>query len=68
MEKIQTIRDFVMLLMLPPKGETVLIIPFIDEIMVGTFVFHCHIVGHEDMGMMAMITVNKPSITPPIDS
>lgn len=44
----------------PPKGETVLIIPFTDEIMLGTFVFHCHIVGHEDMGMMAMITVNKP--------
>jgi len=43
---------------IPPMGETKLIIPFTDEIMVGTFVFHCHIVGHEDLGMMAMITVN----------
>ena len=45
---------------IPPMGETKLIIPFDDPIMVGTFVFHCHIVAHEDMGMMAMITVNKP--------
>jgi len=28
---------------------------------VGQFVFHCHILGHEDRGMMAIIQVNPPS-------
>ena len=27
----------------------------------GQFVFHCHILGHEDKGMMAIIQVNPPS-------
>jgi FtsP/CotA-like multicopper oxidase with cupredoxin domain len=26
---------------------------------VGDFVFHCHILGHEDLGMMAIIQVNQ---------
>ena len=30
---------------------------------VGDFVFHCHILGHEDLGMMAIIQVNPPSTT-----
>ncbi|MEH2324632.1 MAG: multicopper oxidase domain-containing protein [Nostoc sp.] len=25
----------------------------------GTFVYHCHILGHEDRGMMAKIQVNQ---------
>jgi len=28
--------------------------------MVGKFVYHCHIVGHEDAGMMANIRVYRP--------
>jgi hypothetical protein len=28
---------------------------------VGDFVFHCHILGHEDLGMMNIIQVVKPS-------
>ncbi len=28
---------------------------------VGDFVFHCHILGHEDLGMMAIIRVNPAS-------
>jgi FtsP/CotA-like multicopper oxidase with cupredoxin domain len=28
---------------------------------VGDFVFHCHILGHEDLGMMAIIQVNAAS-------
>jgi FtsP/CotA-like multicopper oxidase with cupredoxin domain len=28
---------------------------------VGTFVFHCHILGHEDLGMMNIIQVVSPS-------
>ncbi len=41
-------------------GEVKMIIPFTDPIMVGRFVFHCHIVGHEDAGMMANIVVLAP--------
>ena len=41
-------------------GEVKVIIPFIDPIMVGRFVFHCHIVGHEDAGMMANLVVLAP--------
>ena len=26
----------------------------------GEFVYHCHILGHEDNGMMAIIRINKP--------
>ncbi len=38
-------------------GVAELIIPFTNPIMVGEFVYHCHIVGHEDAGMMANIEV-----------
>lgn len=41
-------------------GEVKVIIPFIDPIMVGRFVYHCHIVGHEDAGMMANLVVLAP--------
>ena len=34
-----------------------LIIPFTNPVIVGEFVYHCHIVGHEDAGMMANISV-----------
>ena len=36
-------------------GIAELIIPFTNPVMVGEFVYHCHIVGHEDAGMMANI-------------
>ena len=41
-------------------GEVKVIIPFTDPIMVGRFVYHCHIVGHEDAGMMANLVVLGP--------
>jgi suppressor of ftsI len=41
-------------------GEVKVIIPFTNPIMVGRFVFHCHIVGHEDAGMMANLVVQAP--------
>lgn len=41
-------------------GEVKVIIPFTDPIMVGRFVYHCHIVGHEDAGMMANLVVLAP--------
>lgn len=41
-------------------GEVKVIISFTNPIMVGRFVFHCHIVGHEDAGMMANLVVLAP--------
>lgn len=41
-------------------GEVKIIVPFTDPTMVGRFVFHCHIVGHEDAGMMANLVVLGP--------
>ena len=38
-------------------GVVELIIPFTNPVIVGEFVYHCHIVGHEDAGMMANIAV-----------
>ncbi len=41
-------------------GEVKIIVPFTDPLMVGRFVFHCHIVQHEDGGMMANVVVLPP--------
>jgi FtsP/CotA-like multicopper oxidase with cupredoxin domain len=38
-------------------GYAKLIIPFTDPVIVGRFVFHCHVVRHEDKGMMQTIVV-----------
>lgn len=38
-------------------GEVEVIIPFTNPVMVGEFVYHCHIVQHADQGMMANIEV-----------
>ncbi len=38
-----------------------LLIPFRDPVMVGEFVYHCHIVQHADQGMMANIKVVDPA-------
>jgi FtsP/CotA-like multicopper oxidase with cupredoxin domain len=40
---------------LPPAGKLRFLTRFAD--FTGTFVFHCHILTHEDLGMMRMITV-----------
>jgi FtsP/CotA-like multicopper oxidase with cupredoxin domain len=34
----------------------------------GEFVFHCHILGHEDKGMMGLIRVVDPGVDPPPDA
>jgi suppressor of ftsI len=38
---------------LPANGEVVIRAPFMDY--GGKFVFHCHILFHEDHGMMAVV-------------
>ena len=44
-------------------GAVTVVIPFTDPVMVGRFVFHCHIVEHEDGGMMANVVVVPPGGT-----
>ena len=41
------------------------ILPFNNPVIVGEFVYHCHIVQHADQGMMANILVLDPSQPPP---
>lgn len=41
-------------------GKVVIKIPFTNPVMVGRFPFHCHIVEHEDKGMMATVRVTPP--------
>jgi FtsP/CotA-like multicopper oxidase with cupredoxin domain len=40
---------------IPRHGSVVVRIPFRD--FTGRFVFHCHILGHEDSGMMQVVDV-----------
>ncbi len=44
----------------PIRGEVKVIIPFDDPVILGKFVYHCHILEHEDGGMMASIEVVPP--------
>jgi len=45
-----------------PYPSVTLMMDFRDPNIVGTFVYHCHILSHEDLGMMAMIQV-LPGVT-----
>jgi len=47
---------------LPANGEVVVRMQFED--FVGRFVYHCHILPHEDTGMMGTVEVIDP-FTPP---
>ncbi|MGD1835149.1 MAG: multicopper oxidase family protein [Nitrososphaeraceae archaeon] len=47
---------------LPGNGEVVVRIPFEDFI--GVFVYHCHILPHEDTGMMGTVEVIDPYTKP----
>jgi FtsP/CotA-like multicopper oxidase with cupredoxin domain len=38
-------------------GTVTLLLDFTDPLIVGTFLLHCHILSHEDAGMMAQIRV-----------
>lgn len=45
---------------IPATGSITLRIPFTDPVILGKFVYHCHIMEHEDGGMMQVIQVVKP--------
>lgn len=44
-----------------PPGQVKVLIDFRNPIIVGKFVYHCHILEHEDGGMMAIAEVIDPS-------
>ena len=41
----------------PNGGSVKILIPFTNPVVIGKFVYHCHIMEHEDKGMMAVIEV-----------
>ncbi|NEP59399.1 MAG: multicopper oxidase domain-containing protein [Symploca sp. SIO2G7] len=45
---------------LPKHSITTVRIPFVNPFITGIFVHHCHILGHEDRGMMNNIKVVNP--------
>ena len=46
---------------LPPHSTTTVRIPFVNPFITGVFVYHCHILRHEDKGMMNNIKVINPT-------
>ncbi len=47
--------DYEDVVAIPPRGSVTLRMRFTD--FTGKFVFHCHILGHEDGGMMSLVQV-----------
>jgi FtsP/CotA-like multicopper oxidase with cupredoxin domain len=45
----------------PERGQVKLRMPFTDRQILGRFVYHCHVLKHEDAGMMANIEVYDPT-------
>ena len=57
-KKVDIWRDVIAL---PPYGGRIFVtIPFYAPQQVGDFVYHCHILKHEEGGMMAVVQVYKP--------
>ncbi len=52
----------------PERGSVTLRIAFTDPQIVGRFMYHCHVLKHEDKGMMANIEVFVPGAPPPDDA
>jgi len=45
--------------LMPGNSTVEVIIPFVDNVILGKYVFHCHILKHEDMGMMQVVQVEN---------
>jgi suppressor of ftsI len=45
----------------PERGSVTLRMPFTDPLIVGRFMYHCHVLRHEDRGMMANIEIYDPA-------
>jgi suppressor of ftsI len=48
----------------PIHGELKVRMAFTDPKIVGRFMYHCHILEHEDKGMMAQIEIYDPKVGP----
>jgi FtsP/CotA-like multicopper oxidase with cupredoxin domain len=46
----------------PERGEIKIRMAFTDPVIVGQFMYHCHVLKHEDGGMMANIEVYDPKV------
>jgi FtsP/CotA-like multicopper oxidase with cupredoxin domain len=46
---------------MPPGRRVYVIMSFVAEEQIGRYVFHCHILKHEDVGLMAPFEVWKPT-------
>jgi hypothetical protein len=47
---------------LPPNQSVFVVMSFDAKQQIGRFVFHCHILKHEDVGLMAPIEVWEPQV------
>ena len=45
---------------LPPNSTITIRIPFLNPFITGVFVYHCHLLDHEDKGMMQNLKVIDP--------
>jgi FtsP/CotA-like multicopper oxidase with cupredoxin domain len=52
----------------PERGEVTVRIPFTDRQILGRFMYHCHVLKHEDKGMMANIEVYDPALEPTLST
>ena len=48
----------------PERGSVTIRMAFTDPRIVGTFVYHCHVLKHEDKGMMGNAEVYDPAAAP----
>lgn len=60
-ETISSILEWHDTMPVPPNKRVYVMMSFADKAQVGRFVYHCHILDHEDNGLMAPIEVWDPS-------
>lgn len=59
--KPQNFNGYVDNVRVPERSSVKIIIPFTNPLIVGQFVMHCHVLKHEDNGMMAHIEIYDPN-------
>nr|WP_321984549.1 multicopper oxidase family protein [uncultured Lichenicoccus sp.] len=50
---------------IPERGEVTVRMAFTDPLILGRFMFHCHVLRHEDGGMMGQVEVYDPQPASP---
>jgi suppressor of ftsI len=58
----QSFTGFIDDVRVPENGEVKLLIPFTNPEIAGHIMFHCHVLKHEDLGMMATLELYQPGI------